>query len=212
MTTAAVPAIALVMLLAVAAGCAPRSLDVGYPATAANAPLPGPAAPRRVVVAAVTDRRVDQGRIGSKPEDGQPILTSRPVPDIVRDALLVELGRSSQDGVAGPGDVIAAADVEEFWLDAVGRSATTLYVGRVVIAVTIADAVTGARVLSRRYVGTRRHTGEADAENVWREVMEVALARVIHDLVTDPDLAAALATRTSGGARADEASRARSGR
>jgi hypothetical protein len=211
-TTAVAPAVALVLMLAIAAGCAPRSLDVGYPATAGNQPLSHPAALRRVVVGAVTDRRVDQGRIGSKPEDGQPILTSRSVPDIVRDALLVELGRGSQDGAAGPGDVIAAADVEEFWLDAVGRSATTLYVGRVVIAVTIADAVTGARVLSRRYVGSKRRTGEADAKNVWREVMEVALARATHDLVTDPDLAAALATRTSGGGPAGRASRARSGR
>ena len=80
MTTAGAPAVALVMMLAIAAGCGPRSLDVGY-------------------------------RIGSKPEDGQPILTSRPVADVVRDALLAELGRGGHGAVAGPGDVIAAADV-----------------------------------------------------------------------------------------------------
>lgn len=212
MRGATAPALVLGMALAIAAGCAPRALDVGYPATAADPPRPGPAAPRRVVVAAVTDRRVEQGRIGATPEDGEPILTSRPVPDIVRDALLAELGRDGRTVAAGPGDVVAAADVEEFWLDAVGRSPTTLYVGRVVIAVTIAEAATGARVLSRRYVGITRRTGEADAKAVWRDVMEVALARAIHDLVTDPDLATALATRTSNGGRPGRASRAGSGR
>jgi hypothetical protein len=39
----------------------------------------------------------------------------------------------------------------------------------------------------------RRRTGEADAKEVWREVMDVALVRTIHDLATDPELAAALA-------------------
>jgi hypothetical protein len=164
------------------------------------------------VVTAVTDRRVDQTRIGAQPEDGTPILTSRPVPDIVRDALVTELGRGAHGPVTRPGEVVVTADVEDFWLDSVGRSPATLYVGRVVIAVTVAEAATGERRLARRYVGIRRRTGEADARDVWRDVMDVALARAIHDLATDPDLAAALATRTSAGGRAGPASRARSGR
>ena len=85
-----------------------------------------------------------------------------------------------------------AAEVEEFWLDAVGRSASTRYIGRVAIAIVIADAHTGQRLVGRRYVGIRRRTADADATEAWREVMDTALARTIHDLATDPDIALSL--------------------
>lgn len=192
MTPRATPLIAgLIVLVTVAGGCASRTLDVGYPE--ANRALLANVAPRRVVVAPVTDRRADKSRIGSRPEDGKSIVTARPVADIVRDALVLEVGKNGHQVVAGPGDVIVAADVEEFWLDAVGRSATTQYVGRVAIAVVIADGRTGDRLWTRRYVGIRRHTAEADSKKAWREVMDTALARTIHDVATDPDLALTLA-------------------
>jgi hypothetical protein len=186
-TTAGSPALAVLIALAVMAGCAPRTLDVGYPVKA-EGPAPGPDAGRRIVVT-VTDRRVDQTRIGSRPEDGTPILTSRPVADIVRAALVAELGRTGHAPVAA-GDVAVTADVEDFWLDSVGRAGATLYVGRVVIAVAITEPATGERRLQRRYIGVARRTGEADARDVWRGVMDAALTRAIHDLATDPDLGA----------------------
>lgn len=187
------PVLALVATLALLTGCASGTVEVGYPAGAANRTLLSSTGPRRVVVSAVTDRRTNQQRIGSRPENGKPIVTARPVGDIVRDALLVELGRNGHEVVPGAGDVVIAADVEEFWLDATGRSVNTQYIGRVAIAIAVADGATGERLLERRYVGVRRRTGEADAKEVWREVMDVALVRTIHDLATDPELAAALA-------------------
>ena len=39
-----------------------------------------------VRVPAVTDRRVDQGRIAVEPVDGKPIATARSAPDIIRPA------------------------------------------------------------------------------------------------------------------------------
>ena len=190
----ATPLIAgLVTLLSVAAGCASRTLDVGYPEAETKKALLANVASRRVVVAPVIDRRGEKDRIGASPEDGKPIVTARAVADIVRDALVLEVGKNGHEVVAGPGDVIVAADVEEFWLDAVGRSAKTQYVGRVAIAVAIADGQTGDRLWSRRYVGIRRQTGEADSEKAWREVMDMALARTIRDVATDPELALTVA-------------------
>ena len=193
MTRRAAPLIACLIALAALAGCASRTLEVGYPQTAANRALLGAVAPRRVVVAPVADRRADKSRIGSKPEDGKPIVTARPVADIVRDALIIEIGKNGHEVVAGPGDVVVAADVEEFWLDAVGRSKTTQYVGRVTIAITIGDGHTGDRLITRRYVGITRRSGEADSKSTWREVMDTALARMIHDVATDPQLALTVA-------------------
>jgi hypothetical protein len=190
----AMPLIAGLLALAnLAAGCASRTLDVGYPETEAKKALLANVAPRRVVVAPVTDRRGDTHRIGASPEDGKSIVTARPVADIVRDALVREVEKNGHQVVAGPGDVILAADVEEFWLDAVGRSANTQYVGRIAIAVAIADGQTGDRLWSRRYVGIRRHTAKADSKQAWREVMDMALARTIRDVATDPDLALTVA-------------------
>lgn len=172
-----------------AAGCAHRTVDVAYQETAANRALLSSVAPRRVVVAPVTDRRADRGRIGVELPKGKPIVTARPVPDIVRDALVVELRKNGHDVVTGPGDVVVTADVEEFWLDALGSAASTQYVGRVAIAVAIADGHSGDSLMTRRYVGIRRRSGEADSKDTWREVMETALARTIHDVATDRDLA-----------------------
>lgn len=55
------------------------------------------------------------------------------------------------------------------------------------------DARTGSRLLTRRYVGIKRRQAEADAEQAWREIMDAALARTLHDIATDPELIAALA-------------------
>jgi hypothetical protein len=102
---------------------------------------------------------------------------------------VVELKKNGHDVVTGPADVVLSANVEEFWLDTVGRAATTQYVGRVAIAVAIADGQSGDALMTRRYVGIRRRSGEADSKETWRDVMETALARTIHDVATDPDLA-----------------------
>lgn len=183
----------LVVLASAVAGCATRTVDVGYPAAETKKALLANVAPRRVMVAPVTDRRGDKDRIGASPKDGKAIVTSRPVPDIVRAALVLEVEKNGHQVVAGPGDVVVAADVEEFWLDAVGRTASTQYVGRVAIAVTVTDGHTGDRLWSRRYAGIRRQTAEPDSKTAWREVMDVALARTIRDVATDPDFALTVA-------------------
>ena len=180
-------------VLALTTACASRTVDVSYPETEVKKALLGSVAPRRMVVAPVTDRRGDKDRIGASPEDRKPIVTARPVSEIVRDALVREVEKNGHQVVAGPGDVVLAADVEEFWLDAVGRSATTQYVGRVAVAVAVADGQTGDRLWSRRYVGIRRQTAAADSKTAWREVMDAALARMIRDVATDPDLALSVA-------------------
>ena len=179
--------------LSILAGCA--ALDVGYSETAANQAMLASVAPLRVVVGTVADRRVDTTRIGTKPDDDEAIVTRRPVTDIVREALMVELTKNGHTVVSEGGDVVLAAQVEEFWVDAVSTSSATLYLGRVAIALVVADGRTGTLLLTRRYVGVKRREGEDDSKALRREVMDGALARILHDLATDPDLVAALARR-----------------
>ena len=196
---------ALVVLLSLAAlvssGCArPSGLDVRYPEAGANRAMLASVERRRVEIKPVTDGRVDTTRIGSKPDKGGDLVTSRPVADIVHEALAVEIGKNGHAVVAERSDVILAADVEEFWLDVVRGYATTQYVGKVVIAVAVLDGRTGDGILTRRYVGVRRRQVDTVSEDAAREVMDAALARSIRDLATDPALVTAFGRVTTAAA------------
>jgi uncharacterized lipoprotein YajG len=195
--------LALLAALPLLGGCSWISaLDVRYPEKAVTPAMLASVAPRRVVVGTITDQRVDKARVGNKPKNGDAILTRRPVTDIVREALVVELTKNGHAVVPEAGDIVLTADVEEFWLDAVGRNSTTLYVGRVAIAVMVASP-TGSPLLARRYVGVKRREGEADSRTVRRDVMDSALARTLHDLATDPEFVATLARQPTAASRRD---------
>jgi uncharacterized lipoprotein YajG len=151
------------------------------------------ASPRRVTIGPVVDRRRET-RLGVDPERKKDIVARRPVADIVRDALALEIGANGHalDG-AGGADVALAADVEEFRLDVVRGYSNAQFVGKIVLALAVTDARTGTRLLDRRYVGIHRREAELESETAGREALDTALARTMHDLATDPDLARAFA-------------------
>lgn len=190
--TRGLPPVSLVLALTLA-GCAmTTALDIGYPEQGANRALLASAAPRRVQISDVVDHRMETARVGTKPKDGGDIVTSRPVVDIVREALGVEMGKNGHVLVSDRPDVVLTAAVEVFRFDAVQGYRSLQYVGEVIIALTVADGSTGDTLLTRRYVGTRRRDVDKPDESQWREVLDTALARAMHDLATDPDLVAAL--------------------
>jgi len=184
---------ALVAALLAAGGCASSAVvDVGYPAAGANRSMLASVAPRRVEIAPVTDARLDTRRIGTSSKGGKDLVTTRPVPDIVREALAVEIAKNSHAVGAGTPDAVFAAEVEEFWLDAVDAYSATQYVGRVVIALAVANGRSGDTLLARRYVGIKRRTVDTPSDSAGREVMDAALARALHDFATDAEVVAAL--------------------
>ena len=194
--------LAALAVLLIAGGCAASvdTLDVGYPAAGANRAMLGSIAPLRIGISPIVDRRVDAARIGSAPPEGKNIVTSRPVPDIVHDALVTEIGKNGHTLVATETDAVLAAEVDEFWLDILPGYPDTHYVGKVAIALTVMNGRTGERLLARRYIGIRRQQAGPDALDARREVMDTALARTIRDLATDRALVAALAGVGRGGA------------
>jgi uncharacterized lipoprotein YajG len=198
----------LFAVLVTLGGC--TSLDIGYPETVANRARLASVTPRHVVVGPITDRRIDQTRIGAKPQNGDGIKTRRPVVEIVREAFVVELTKNGHVVVPAEGDIRVAADVEEFWLDAAGHDGATQYVGRVALALVVTDGRGGTTLLTRRYVGTKRVQAEADSKDAWRDAMNMALARVMRDIATDPDLVAALARRPPSARHSADAIRRRS--
>jgi Uncharacterized lipoprotein len=187
-------AIFLAVLAVNGCGAKTSGLDVRYPEAGVNRSLLASAPPKRVEITPVADRRVDTARIGSRPKDGGAIVTSRPVADIVGEALAVEIRKNGHAVVSDKADVVLSGVVEEFRLDVVAGYSSTQYVGRVVIALTVAEPRSGDRLLTRRYVGISRRQidNEKDSDNGGRDVMDVALARTMHDLATDPELVAVL--------------------
>ena len=184
----------LSLLLPTISGCGTAGLDVHYPESHVNRTVLASAPPRRVEVRPVADRLIDTTRIGVKPKNEGDIVTSRPVADLVREALVLELSKNGHSVVSDGREVILAASVEDFRLDEVAGYASTRYVGRVVIAVTIVDDRGGEVLLARRYVGIKRRYIDKASEDARRETMNAALARTMHDLATDPALAKVLAS------------------
>jgi hypothetical protein len=184
------------------AGCASVStLDVAYPEASVNRAMLASVQSRRVEIRSVADRRMDAGRIGTRPADGKAVVTSRPVPDVVREALALEIRKNGHPVVTERGDVVLAADVEEFWLDAVTGYTTTQYVGRVVIALTVVDGRGGGALAARRYIGIKRQQVDKPGDDAARAVMDAALARAMRDLATDSALVAAFARATAAAPR-----------
>jgi hypothetical protein len=176
-----------------AGGCgASRVLDVGYQA---RPPAGAPADPRRVVIRPAADGRADRSRIGSALDRSHDLVTRRPVADIVRDALVVEVTMAGHLIVTDRPDVVLAAEVEEFWLDVVRGYKNSQYVGRIVVTLAVVDGRSGERIAARRYVGIKRLETADDPQNAGRVVMDTALSRVMHDLATDPPVVSALAAR-----------------
>jgi Uncharacterized lipoprotein len=181
-------------------GCAGAGgLDVRYPESASNRALLATVTGRRVEIIPVTDSRIDVSRIGiqAAKNENKDVVTLRPVTDVVHDALALELRKNGHVVVAERGDLVLAANVEDFWLDVVRGYATTQYVGKVVVGVVVRDGRTGDPLVSRRYIGIKRRQVDKTSDEAARAVMDAALARAVHDLATDHTLVAAF-----GGARA----------
>ena len=198
--------VSLVVLL-IAGGCSSAStngLDVGYPEAGANRAMLAGITPLRMAIGPVIDRRADAVRVGSSPLDKKDIVTRRPVTDIVRDALVVELGTNGHAVVGTGADAAFAVDIDEFWLDLLPSYGATHYVGKVAVALAVTNGRTGERVVARRYTGIRRQLVEADSRDARRAVMDAALARTMHDLATDRVLVTALSGLGAAGSNSQK--------
>lgn len=191
---ARISSVLLTLILPALSGCGSAGLDVRYPEALVNRAALASAPPRRVEIRPVADRRMNTTRIGVKPRNEGDIVTSRPVADLVRDALVLELSKNGHMIAPHERDVVLEAAVEDFWLDEVAGYASTRYVGRVVIALNIIDERSHDILLTRRYVGIKRRDLDKPSDDARREIMDAALARTMHDLATDPELAKVLAS------------------
>jgi len=179
----------LIVVALIGYGCATgATLGVRYPEQGAHASVLASVPPRRVAVVPVVDQRADITRIGSWPKDEGAIVTTEPVVDIVQAALVTELTANGHAIVAEAPDVVVATTVEAFWLETTRSYPGWLYLGRVVILVRVTDGHSGSVLLARRFIGIKRTQADGASKSVSREVLDDALARVMHDVATDPEM------------------------
>jgi len=145
-----------------------------------------------VEILSVVDKRPDTARVGYKRntfnQKMADIVTSRPVPDVVRDALATELKTNGHLIAAGDRDLAFAVDVNEFWFDLQVGMWTIEHLGTTGVTLTVNDVRTGAVLLNQRYQGNHRAERAAGYEGTWEEVMNAALERMMRDIATDPKL------------------------
>jgi YajG family uncharacterized lipoprotein len=204
----------LVVVLGLAAllgGCVGIStVNVGYEeARAARGPLSA-AGPRRILIE-VTDRRpMASPLIGYKrapgtertlaseflpPSNARSIAVTRPVREIVHDALAVELRKNNHAVVRAEADRVLAVDVQEFWLDVQEGFWSNRFSATMAITMTVADARTGRVLLTRNYQGHAVKSGQGMMrEGNWKTPMNSALEGMMREVATDPRLVEALRT------------------
>jgi len=178
------------------AGCAiVGPLDIVYPdAVAGRGPL-AVVERRHVVIGPFVDERAVKDGIGVRRDMfgyTSAIESTRPVADIVREALATEFRKNGHDVAAGDrGDVVLSGTITEFWFDVEQGWALDL-MGEVAVTLEVADGRSGARLLTARYQGD---SVEGGSGNMGAErVMNRALRRLVREVATDPRLIAVLAT------------------
>ncbi len=181
----------LSLLFLLSAGCAltQANLKVGYdPAKTPKSAL-STAAPLTVSVAEFADKRRETDKIGYKRNGfGQnmaPIVTVKPVPQIVREAIS---GEFAKNGVAVDGSAFNGAltgSIDSFWFDIQMNFWTVEFMGTVGVDVTLKDTRTGEVRHTGRYEGHYNEKSLGGLDATWERVMNTALENMIRDMSTD---------------------------
>lgn len=184
----------LLVVLATVGGCAftQATLNVGYTEAMANRGPLSSIAPRRIDVGAFADKRPETNKIGYKRNGfGQKtadIVTAKPVPDIVKEALIAEFKKNGHDVTTAERDLVLAGDITTFWFELQVNFATIEFFGTSAITLNVVGGRTGTTLLTRNYQGhyTEKSLGGLDA--TWERVMNEALQRMVREVATDLQL------------------------
>jgi uncharacterized lipoprotein YajG len=205
---AVVPLSALILL----GGCAftKATLNVGYTdAMAARGPL-STVTPRRVEVGAFADKRPEIERIGYKRnmygQKTADIVTTKPVPEIVREALATEFRKNGHDVTSAERDLVVSGEITTFWFEFQINFWTVEFFGTSAVTLNLVDGRTGATLLTRNYQGhyTEKSGGGLDA--TWERVMNEALQRMVREVSSDLQLIRVLQAEREAPSRADSGS------
>jgi curli biogenesis system outer membrane secretion channel CsgG len=174
-------------------GCAftQANLDIKYAdASVKKGPLSS-VRPLKIEVGEFTDKRSETDKIGYKRNGfGQKtanIVTTKPVPQIVREAILTEFLKNGHLS-GGDKNIILSGTITSFWFDYQINFWTVEFMGTVSVDLNVLDGKTGSVLLTRAYHGHYNEKSMGGLEGTWERVMNAALERMVQQMSTDNKL------------------------
>jgi uncharacterized lipoprotein YajG len=178
-------------------GCAftRADLNVNYPESAAKQGPLSSIAPLSVQVDTFSDARPDRDRIGYKRNgfgmQTADIVTTQPVPLIIRDAIAVELKKNGHLTQADHAAAITGV-IRTFWFDIQVNFWTIEFMGTIGLDLAVVDSATKNVLITRTYQAHYDEKSMAGYTGTWERVMNVTLERLVRQIGTDQKLIDAL--------------------
>ncbi len=181
-----------------ASGCAltQGNIKVGYdPANTRKGPLSS-FRPVSVQIQEFADKRAEINKVGYKRNaygsPMAPIVTTEPVPQIVREAIATEFSTNGHRVVASASDVLISGEITSFWFNSQVNFWTVEFMGTVGVNATVVDTRTGGTVFSANYEGHYNEKSTGGLEKTWERVMNTALERMVQSMSSDRKLVESL--------------------
>jgi hypothetical protein len=188
--------IILLLMVVLAQGCAfttARLNVAARPATDLKGPLSQLPA-TKFDLQALADERSDKARIGWKKNgygsNTADILTTRPVTEIVAEAIRAGLQQNGQS-VSVPGDITISGSLTRFWFEVKPNFWTVEFTGNVECDLQFTRTGT-QQVYKSRYSGTYTKKTGGGLDATWTEVMDASVEKLVEDIVFDANLIEAL--------------------
>jgi uncharacterized lipoprotein YajG len=187
------------LIAIVAGGCAftPANLNVGYDSAKAKAGPLSSVKALKFEVGDLADKRPQTDKIGyirngfgTKTAN---VSTTRPVPVIVREAIVAALKKNGHTVVTGSEkDIAISGSVEAFWFESQVNFWTVEFMGTIDINLVVQDGRTGQVLLSKRYSGHHNTALMSGYHKEMADVMNYALENLIIQISGDTKLVDAL--------------------
>ncbi len=190
----------LFLLCFLTAGCAltKADLNISYDlAKAERGPLSS-VNPLKISISEITDSRKDKEVIGHKINglgmETADIVTKKPVPEIMRSALMAMFEKNGHLLKDAGGQVVLDGEIKEFWLELQMNMMTVEFMGTMTMVLNVKDA-------NQSVLYTQEYQGYYDEKKAigyvksWENVMNITLEKLMYQIATDRELVKVLSAQ-----------------
>ena len=192
--------IIFVLLCFFVAGCAftKADLNIGYdPAKAERGPLSS-VQPLKIGISELADSRKDKEVIGHKINglgmETADIITKKPVPEIMRSALITMFEKNGHLLKDSGERIILDGEIKEFWLELQMNMMTIEFMGTMSLLLNVKDANKNV-LYTKEYQGHYDEKKAAGYVKSWENVMNITLEKLMYQIATDRELVKALSNQ-----------------
>lgn len=185
-----------IVAMLIAGGCAitPANLNVSYDAAKAKIGPLSSVKPLKVEVGTFADKRQVTNNIGYKRNtlgvNTAYVRTTRPVPEIIRDAIVTAFNKNGHTVTSGEGDkdIAISGSVETFWFESQVNFWTIEFMGTVDVNMAVQDGHTGQVLLNKRYSGHHNAALLSGYHKEMANTMNATMENLIDQISVDAKL------------------------